>query len=558
MTEEHKNHPDQEATALADNQPEMEVQAGATRSDILQILLNQALPFLAILFVLGISHSLLSRNWLVAGIETVLFLLAALLTFARSGAERVRAAGYLVVLFSASLLALILAPFSGLSQLLLVAGVYGITVIFGLPAALLYTFLGAAMIAAVGYSLLMGYLPLAAAAAPGPVTLLFWLAAGLSFMFAGMLIASVQQRVQLHWQKLFAALKFEKSEIEIERDSLIADRTDLEKRLVQLRTVADISRVSNTVNDPQALMQQVVTLIQDRFDLYYAGIFLLDENKEFAVLKAGSGQPGNQMVDSNHRLPVGGSSMVGWAAANAQARIALDTGAESIRFENPLLPNTRSELALPLSSGKQVIGALSIQSEEPNAFDGNDLTVLQGLADALTVAIQNAQRYQEVQAHLKEIQALNRQYLISAWHGQLEHSDSLEYSYQDRSSPADLPGGEIFQSNLMIRDQVIGSLVVESGTQAWTEEEISLIEAVASQASQALENARLLRESQNKAYQEQLISDFSSNIRETFNLDAILRTAVRELGDRLNLAEVEAHIGWNDQQPVNSHLPEGN
>ena len=156
---------------------------------------------------------------------------------------------------------------------------------------------------------------------------------------------------------------------------------DLSRRLGQIRTAAAISRALSTMLDPQDLIQQVVERIQEEFDLYYVGIFLLDESKKKAVLRAGSGDAGKKMVANHHMLDVGGSSMVGWATANITPRIALDTGNEAIRFDNPYLPLTRSEIALPIASRGQVLGALSIQSSQPEAFDNNDILILQGIAE---------------------------------------------------------------------------------------------------------------------------------------------------------------------------------
>jgi GAF domain-containing protein len=516
----------------------------------LQHLLNISAVGLAVLYALGLWQSLVTRNWLVAVIESALLLLVITATLSRNGDGRLRAVSLLVSLYCAGVLAIVLTPFSGLSQIILLTSVLFAVVLFGYPVGNFLAILAGISVAAGGYGLMMGYLPLNGTAAADYRSILFWMAAGFFCVLGGLVLARAQSGIQRSWETSLTQLQQAFLGVEVERDALRESSADLERRLVQLKAVAEISRISNSVDDPADLMDQVVSLIQEHFNLYYAGIFLLDENLENAVLKAGSGEAGQQMVGDQHQLPVGGASMVGWAVAHGKARIALDTGAEDIRFENPLLPRTRSELALPLRSGKKVIGALTIQSDTPNAFDENDLTVLQGLADAITVALENARRFQEVQSYLKEIESLNRQYLISAWSGHLEAGQPLEYTYLDGSTTPPGKSGEIHHSDLVIRDQVIGSLAVESRESGWNDEDIGLIEAVAAQASQALENARLLRETQNKAYQEELVSDFSSSIRETFNLDAILRTAVRELGDRLDLTEVEAHIGWSEDEAV--------
>jgi len=133
-----------------------------------------------------------------------------------------------------------------------------------------------------------------------------------------------------------------------------------QQRSVQLRTAAEVSRVASSILDIDQLLTTSVNLIRDRFDLYYVGLFLVDESGEFAVLRAGTGEAGRQMLAEGHKLALGGESMVGWCVVNAQARIALDASEDTVRSDNPLLPKTRSEMALPLVSQSQVIGAMTI------------------------------------------------------------------------------------------------------------------------------------------------------------------------------------------------------
>jgi PAS domain S-box-containing protein len=175
------------------------------------------------------------------------------------------------------------------------------------------------------------------------------------------------------------------------------------RRAVQLATAAEVSRDATSILDVGQLLTRTVELIQDRFDLYYAGIFLMDETGQYAVLQAGAGETGQQMLERSHKLKVGGTSMVGQCVASAQARIALDVGEEATRFDNPMLPETRSEMALPLISRGQVIGAMTIQSDRPVAFSQEDVTALQTLADQLANAIENARLYEETRRTAQEI-----------------------------------------------------------------------------------------------------------------------------------------------------------
>jgi PAS domain S-box-containing protein len=179
------------------------------------------------------------------------------------------------------------------------------------------------------------------------------------------------------------------------RDVTVRERllNDLERRSKHLQTAAEVSHAASSILDPEILIQQVVNLALERFDLYYAGLFLVDENREWAVLRAGTGEAGQKMLDQGHKLQVGGDSMVGRCVAKRHACIALDVGAEPVRFANPLLPETRSELALPLVSRGETIGALTIQSAQEAAFSEEDIAALQTMADQLANAIANAQLY---------------------------------------------------------------------------------------------------------------------------------------------------------------------
>ncbi len=177
----------------------------------------------------------------------------------------------------------------------------------------------------------------------------------------------------------------------------LRQRDEAEHRAIWSQTAAEVSRAVSTVLETRELLQQVVDLVQQRFDLYYAGLFLVDqalanEGKEgtWAVLKVGTGQAGRQMVEQGHRLEVGGESMIGQCVEKMQPRIAMDVGEEAVRFANPLLPETRTELALPLVSRGQPLGALTIQSQRQAAFSRDDIAVLQTMADQLAIAIENA------------------------------------------------------------------------------------------------------------------------------------------------------------------------
>lgn len=179
------------------------------------------------------------------------------------------------------------------------------------------------------------------------------------------------------------------------------------KRTLQLQTVAEISRAVTSILDINVLLPNVAELIRGHFDYYYVGIFLLDETHKWAILRAATGDMGAQLIEKGHRLPVGDSSMTGWCIAHRSARIALDVGVDAVQFRNPLLPLTRSEIALPLITHGEVIGSMTIQSVMPAAFSRVDTTSLQSMADQVANAIENARLFSERASLIKELEARN-------------------------------------------------------------------------------------------------------------------------------------------------------
>ena len=349
----------------------------------------------------------------------------------------------------------------------------------------------------------------------------------------------------------------------------------MRQRAIQLQTAAEVSQASSSLLDPNQLIQQTVDLIRERFQLYYAGLFLVAKTGEWAVLQSGTGEAGQIMLARNHKLQVGGTSMIGWCIANQRARIALDVGQEAVRFGNPLLPETRSELALPLISRGQVIGALTIQSTLVRAFSAEDIATFQSMADQLANAIANARLFEHSQEALREVQTVQRRYLERAWTDYLAKSQVTAYetvrpgakSLGDATLPeieqamkrqgATILTGDGEQGHsaiivpLTMRGAAIGALGIhdESGARQWTEDEIALVESVAERMALAAENLRLLDDTQRRASREQLIGAITAHMRESLDVERVLQTAAREFGESLG-AEVSIRLTPDDGQTV--------
>lgn len=340
-----------------------------------------------------------------------------------------------------------------------------------------------------------------------------------------------------------AALADELAEEKERLEIRVQERTqNLERRSAQLRAVADISRNINSILDQEVMFQQVVNLLKNRMDLYYAGIFIVEETNQFAILKAGTGNAGRQMVTNNHRLEVGGSSMIGWSISNRLPRIALDVGEEAVRFNNPFLPETRSELALPIISRDNAIGALTIQSTQPNAFDEEDILIFEGIADSLSVALENARLFQQNQEDLNEIRFLSRQYLEDSWSSYLQASDTLASEFENPLASETTGNTYSHSIPVFFRNEEIGQIVLETPDEILSAEDQKFIDAVTAQAVMALESARLLQETRRQALQEEQINQISTQFTNAMDIRDVVETALKEISQLPSVSEIAVHL----------------
>jgi PAS domain S-box-containing protein len=354
-----------------------------------------------------------------------------------------------------------------------------------------------------------------------------------------------------------------RKQAEFEMERLLADQ---QKRALQLQTASEVARAASSILDLNALLPQAAELIRERFNLYYVGIFLIDHDHRWAMLRAGTGEAGRQMLTNGHKLRIGGNSMISQCIEAQQARIALDVGEEAVRFDNPLLPLTRSEMALPLISRGQVIGAMTIQSDQAAAFSADDITVLQSMADQIGNAVENARLYEQAQAALQEVDAINRRLTGEAWDTYLRQQAGREIIWladDDAAAPGallqldeQLTAGEIsietdpeddseatVTAPILLRGQPIGALRLRTPLNEWSDDAQLMLADIAGHIAQAVENARLVEKTQRTASRERMINEINARVRQSVDLEAILRTAVNELGQSLKAARVVARVG---------------
>lgn len=331
----------------------------------------------------------------------------------------------------------------------------------------------------------------------------------------------------------------------------------IQRRAAQLEALAQVMQTITSVRDLQELLPRIATVISDKFGFYHVGVFLLDEANEYAMLSATNSEGGRRMLERKHRLRVGAEGIVGHVTSTGEPRVAMDVGKDPVYFNNPDMPETHSEMALPLRSEERIVGALDVQSKETAAFTEDDIQMLSLLANQVSLAIENARLFDETRIALAEAEAISRQFTREAW-GRLpvEHN-LIGYRYtitgaSPLSEPVDLIGvgkgngqNKPMETNqilvpIELRGERIGTLVVQSpSTEGLNADQLDLIKAVAERVALSAENARLFEETTRRAERERLVSDITSKVRSLNDPQSMIQTAAEELRKALGATRVE-------------------
>ena len=314
------------------------------------------------------------------------------------------------------------------------------------------------------------------------------------------------------------------------------------ERTKQLIATNEVGRVASSSLDPDELLAKVIHLFPEQFNYYYAAIYLLDPSGKWAELKEATGEAGHVLKQNRYRLEVAGRSMVGTAIREKSVRVAQIASEEKQRFDNPLLPYTRSEIALPMIFGDRVLGALNVQSTSESDFGPQVIETMQNMAGQVAIALENARLFQEAQHNIREMRTIQQQYLLEGWSGfTAEKEGDLEYGVGDELDE----NSKKIEVPISLRGQVLGQIRFESN-EVWTPEQESLANAVATQAAIALENARLVSESRQIAVYERMVAEINSRIWSSATIDGVLQTVVKELGRRLNASQASIELNLED------------
>ncbi len=374
-------------------------------------------------------------------------------------------------------------------------------------------------------------------------------------------------RLTLAFNQMVSQLQMLQTGLE---EQVMQRTADLARRTAQLEAAAIVAHRAAEIRDMDTLLNQTVRLISDRFGFYHTGIFLVDEAGEYAVLQAASSEGGQRMLARGHRLKVGQVGIVGYVAGTGEPRIALDVGADAVFFDNPDLPLTHSEMALPLKVGDRIIGVLDVQSEEPAAFSEEDVAVLQTMADQIALAIENGRTMEQMQRTMQELERVYGEYTREAWramrrvrrwtgrryrrlipepveelpeeaHRALSEGRSVLQPIREEGDGRVV--GTLLAVPMKLRGQVVGVLNLRFATPQVSPEVVQMVGAIADRLALALENARLLEETRRHAERDRRIAEITARVRASMDPETVLRTAARELGAVLGVDRVIVRIG---------------
>lgn len=369
-------------------------------------------------------------------------------------------------------------------------------------------------------------------------------------------------------------------------ESIVAERTrEVERRAAYLHAAAEVGKAATQIYRLSDLLTPVTHLVSEQFGFYHVGIFLLDETREFAVLQAANSEGGWRMLARGHRLKVGEQGIVGYVTSAGQPRIQQHVGEDAVYYANPDLPYTRSEVALPLKAGGELLGALDVQSTEEEAFGQDDVEVLQVLADQVALAIANARLFEQLQESIESERRAFGELSREAWAEILQarqisavRSDArgvvvADFDWTGEARRA-LEEGQLVQPGLDAANQryplaipvrVRGNVVVgvldtykpaEEG--GWTTQELEALQALSEQLGIALENARLFEQTQRLAQRERIAADVSGKVWSSSDVETILQTAVQELGRALHASKGSIRLRLADESPSsNGHSSNG-
>lgn len=317
----------------------------------------------------------------------------------------------------------------------------------------------------------------------------------------------------------------------------------VEERTSQLKAINEVGQVATSILEPDELLKRVVNLITKEFRYYYSAIYLIDQTGQWCELKEATGEAGRALKESKHRIEITNLNIIGKAIRTRQAQSSFSADENTVQLNNSFLPYTRSELVLPLFVGDQMLGALDVHSSQEAAFTEQDVETLQNMANQVAISLDNARLFQETRQRLNEMRNIQKQYLHEAWLESKLPQGGLSLVIGEKSENGEK---NLIETPIILRDQIIGELRLEEDEPLSTEDK-NWINAIVTQAALALENARLLEESQSAAMREKFVTEITNKVWASTSMDSVLQTTIRELGQILDATEATIEINVDEE-----------
>jgi GAF domain-containing protein len=383
-----------------------------------------------------------------------------------------------------------------------------------------------------------------------------WVMATLENVGVVALISAGISRLENDFQRAQATATTALETLQQERvglDALITKRTSsLERTASQLKAASFIAREASLQKDLNTLLARTVAQISRQFNIYHAGIFLVDDNKEHAVLMAASSEAGQKLLQRGHRVAISLQGIVSATAFFNRPTISFDTEKDPNNLQTPELAATQSEIAIPLHVSKGIIGVLDLQSSEKQAFIEDDIQVFQIMADQISLAIENALLITESQTVIQRLESVTQENVRKTWKERADVSGKA-YRYTSagltqlntigRSRSRKTGKSDDMNIPIILHSQQIGMIELRRGEQdSWTDTDQAMVKEISSQIALALENARLLEGAQQRAAQEQFLNTLSSQVGQNLDVNTILETTLRELHQLPKISEVSVYL----------------
>lgn len=381
-----------------------------------------------------------------------------------------------------------------------------------------------------------------------------WIIAATSYLLITLVIVTALQMLNENFNKIQQhAFAVQQSQLTYhkELENRIAERTrELSRKTNLLKATSIVTHQTTTLQKLDKLLNRTVILISEHFACYQVGIYLINQRGDYLTLHAASSKGGKRLIEQGFRIRVGPEGIIGYVAAEKKPRISEDIDKDVVFLDNPELAETRSELSMPLLVHNKLVGVLDLQSSEINAFSYDELEIYQSMADQIAVAIENARLLTESQFVISQLEILSSEKTRQNWKSEVANRNPIF-----RYSPAGVQpiGKHVLQKQdemyvieipIVLRGQKIGAISLQrkAGFRKWTAQEESIANEVAAQTALALENIRLVERTRERANREQAISNVAARIRESLDLDIVLRTSAREIQKALNLQEAEIRL----------------